>query len=246
LAPKPPSRSNEEFVEALKEGERGIGIILKREQEEALARYFLELQKWNAKKNLTSLQDPKEIAIKHFVDSLTLLPLLKKGERLLDIGTGAGFPGLVLKVVENELKVTLLEASFKRVAFLKHIKRILKLEHLEIIHGRAEDPGILERGKEGFSVVVSRALGSLKEFLLLAFPYLQKGGRAIAMKGPKGKLELEGVEPSLFNLKEELEFELPLQMGKRLILVFEKKQIDGQSDRHSQSEGRGWKDHNGR
>ncbi len=224
---KPPLRSDEHliraFLEALKEGEKCLGIALGREEREALGIYFFELLKWNNKKNLTSIDDPKEVAIKHFVDSLTLLPLLKKKDRILDIGTGAGFPGLVLKVVENDLKVTLLEASFKRVAFLKHIKRILKLEDLEIIYGRAEDPGILEKEKESFSVVVSRALGSLKEFLLLAFPYLRKGGRAIAMKGPKGKLELEGLELNLFNLKEELEFELPFQMGKRLILVFEKK-----------------------
>jgi 16S rRNA (guanine527-N7)-methyltransferase len=223
LAPRPPSRSSEEFIEALREGEKGIGILLDREKEEALVRYFLELEKWNAKKNLTSLQDPKEIAIKHFVDSLTLLPLLKKEDRILDIGTGAGFPGLVLKIAKDDLRVTLLEASFKKVAFLKHLKRVLKLEGLEVIHGRAEDPELVEKEKERFSVVVSRALGALGDFLKLALPYLFKGGRAIAMKGPKGGLELEGLELVSFNFKERLELELPFRMGKRLILVFEKK-----------------------
>jgi len=211
------------FLEALKEGEKCLGITLRGEKREALGKYFIQLLKWNSKKNLTSIEDPKGVAIKHFVDSLALLPLLKKKDRILDIGTGAGFPGLVLKVVENDLKVTLLEASFKKVAFLKHIKRILELEELEVIHGRAEDPGFLEKEKEGFSVVVSRALGPLVNFLKLAFPYLPKGGMAIAMKGPKGKSELEGLELNLFNLKDQLEFELPFQMGKRLILVFEKK-----------------------
>jgi len=223
LAPRPPSRSSEEFIKALREGEKGIGILLDREKEEALVRYFLELEKWNAKKNLTSLQDPKEIAIKHFVDSLTLLPLLKKEDRILDIGTGAGFPGLVLKIAKDDLRVTLLEASFKKVAFLKHLKRVLKLEGLEVIHGRAEDPELVEKEKEGFSVVVSRALRALGDFLKLALPYLPKGGRAIAMKGPKGRLELEGLELVSFNFKERLELELPFRMGKRLILVFEKK-----------------------
>lgn len=223
MAPRPPSRSSEEFIKALREGEKGIGILLDREKEEALVRYFLELEKWNAKKNLTSLQDPKEIAIKHFVDSLTLLPLLKKEDRILDIGTGAGFPGLVLKIAKDDLRVTLLEASFKKVAFLKHLKRVLKLEGLEVIHGRAEDPELVEKEKEGFSVVVSRALRALGDFLKLALPYLPKGGRAIAMKGPKGRLELEGLELVSFNFKERLELELPFRMGKRLILVFEKK-----------------------
>lgn len=213
-------RELEEFSKTLKQGAEVLGLALDEERIGDFCLYFSELKRWNRKKDLTALRDPKEVAIKHFLDSMSLLRLLAPKERVLDIGSGAGFPGVVLKICERSLGITLLEASFKRVVFLKQVRRILGLEDLEIVHGRAEDREIVKALGHGFDVVISRALGPLKVFLAFSEPYLGEHARAIAMKGPRWREEVEGLGGVSFRLQQVLEFELPFSMGRRALLVF--------------------------
>lgn len=221
MAQRRPSRSPdiEAFREALIGGASALGLEVGEGVLEDLCLYYVELVRWNARKNLTSIEGPREAAVKHFLDSLTLYPLLSPSEALLDLGSGAGFPGLCLKVYDRGLRVTLLEASFKRVAFLRHMVRRLSLGDTVVIHGRAEDPGLLEAWRGRFDVVTGRAIGPLGEFLPLAEPYLRPGGRVIAMKGPRWQEEVKGVEGRL-RFQGAKELELPFGMGRRALLVF--------------------------
>lgn len=196
-----------------------MGLELGERVLEDLSLYYAELVRWNARKNLTSIEGPREAAIKHFLDSLTLYPLLSPSHSLLDLGTGAGFPGLCLKVYDRRLKVALLEASFKKVAFLRHMIRKLALGETVVIHGRAEEAEILEVWHGRFDVVTGRAVGPLGGFLELAEPYLRPGGRVIAMKGPRWQEEVKGVEGRM-EFQGAKELDLPFGVGRRALLVF--------------------------
>lgn len=155
-----------------------------------LADYFQELLKWNQKVNLVARSlDEKQILENHFLDSLTLLSLLPQDthryETLLDVGTGAGFPGLVLKTVCPDLSVTLLEPRKNRFYFLKHMARTLHLRSIEILDVRLEKmKGVNELSGQNFSFVTSRAFTDSLEFIELASPYLKRKGRIVLMKGP--------------------------------------------------------------
>ncbi len=154
--------------------------------------YYSELQQWNSRINLTSISGREETYIKHFLDSLTLLPVLRDlppGGSLLDIGSGAGFPGLPLKIISSDIKLTLLEATAKKVRFLEHIVRVLSLTGVEVIHGRAEELARLNPRREGYDVVTARALAALPALAELALPMCRSGGVFIAMK--KGDIEAE-------------------------------------------------------
>ena len=176
-----------------------MGLSLDNEPE-ALSRlslYFQELKKWNKKVNLVARTlDDKEILENHFLDSLTLLSMLpqesQKQETLLDVGTGAGFPGLVLKAVCPALSVTLVEPRKNRFYFLKHIARALNLKGLEVLDIRLEEK---EKAKElaarKFSFITSRAFTEISRFMKMASPYLEKGGRIVLMKGPGVANELK-------------------------------------------------------
>jgi 16S rRNA (guanine527-N7)-methyltransferase len=131
--------------------------------------YLKELLEWNKKFNLTAITDPEEIRIKHFEDSLTLLQAIQlKDQSVIDVGTGAGFPGIPLKIVCPEIKLTLLEATKKKVEFLKHIVSILNLQEVEIIWGRAEE--IIKRKRESFDLALSRAVAKLNVLCELCLP----------------------------------------------------------------------------
>jgi 16S rRNA (guanine527-N7)-methyltransferase len=169
-----------------------MGLSLDKQPEalSRLSRYFLELKKWNRKVNLVarSLND-KQILENHFLDSLTLLSLLppykQDQETVLDVGTGAGFPGLVLKTVCPALQVTLIEPRKNRFFFLKHIARTLNLKEVEVFGDRLEqDIRVKELSSRKFSFITSRALMDVYGFIKIAFPYLEKGGRIVLMKGP--------------------------------------------------------------
>lgn len=161
-----------------------IGIDVDCTQNRLFSAHAAELIKWNRKTNLTTITDPIEVASNHFLDSLVPARFMPpNAAKLLDIGSGGGFPGIPLKVLLPELSVTLIDASRKKVNFLKHVLRTLKLDDIEALHIRAEDladhPSYINR----FDVIVSRALTSLEFFVRLALPFLTCGGLIMALKG---------------------------------------------------------------
>ena len=153
--------------------------------------HAIELIKWTQKINITTITDPIEVASNHFLDSLVPAQFIPPEAAVLDIGSGGGFPGIPLKVLLPELSVTLIDASRKKVSFLKHVIRTLKLDNIEALHIRAEDlanhPSYINR----FDVIISRALSSLDFFVRLALPLLADGGVIIALKGEVDQTELD-------------------------------------------------------
>ena len=150
-------------------------------------RYRQELLDWNTRFNLTAITDPDEVLTKHFLDSLSLLLVYDKPQtRLLDIGAGAGFPGLPLKIVRPDWHVTLLEATGKKVTFLQHVIETLQLENVEAVHSRAEELGHKTEYRGAFDVVAARAVASLPVLLEYAAPFCRIGGKIVLFK--KGDL----------------------------------------------------------
>mgnify|MGYP001046542656 CR=1 FL=1 len=185
-----------------------------------------ELLRWNRTHNLTAITDPDEVSEKHLADSLTLLPLLDDAKRLLDLGSGAGFPALPLKIVRPELAIVAVDAVGKKIAFQRHVARSLQLSGFTAIHGRAEALAAHPQGCGGFDVVTARALGSLPLLARLAAPCLAAGGRLIAMKGTEGVAELAAAETELaalgFACSDCRRLSLPLSGAERLLLVFKR------------------------
>lgn len=186
--------------------------------------YLRELKAWNEKINLTAIKEDRDIIIKHFLDSLTPLKFIKPGSTLLDIGSGAGFPGIPLKVVEPSLNVTLLDSVNKKVTFMKHLIAELGLRGIEAIHSRAEDLARTRKGQ--FDVVISRALTNLPDFVKLGEPFLTPDGILIAMKGSKADEEVNEAAKVLrqkrMTVKDIKWFSLPFDYGKRGIVILER------------------------
>ncbi len=153
-----------------------------------------ELLRWNPRRNLTAITDREEVLEKHLVDSLTLLPFARQSTHLLDIGSGAGFPALPLKVVCPELEVVSVDAVGKKIDFQRHIVRKLSLQGFVALHARVET---LTEYHAGFDLVTARALCSLAELVALAEPFLSPGGRLVAMKGLEGSRELNEQQGAL-------------------------------------------------
>lgn len=165
-------------------------LELQDQHAEQFIRYRQELLDWNTRINLTAITDPEEVLLKHFLDSLSLLLAYDQPQtRLLDIGSGAGFPGLPLKIVRPEWQVTLLEATNKKVLFLQHMVESLRLEGVEVIHGRAEEQGHKREYRAAFDVVTARAVSAIPTLLEYCAPYCRVGGRIILPK--KGDLTTE-------------------------------------------------------
>lgn len=173
------------------------GITLPDNVCERLLVFLDELLRWNAQINLTAITDRDEALEKHLVDSLTVLPLFNGSERLLDLGSGGGLPGLPLKIACPGIDLLSVDAVAKKILFQRHVARILQLSGFEACHCRAEDVPKRSGGREAFDVAVSRAFTSLPAFAHLALPCLRPGGRLIVMKGPEGERELEEAAVSL-------------------------------------------------
>lgn len=148
-----------------------------------------ELLRWNRSRNLTAITDRDEVLEKHLVDSLTLLPFARKATHLLDIGSGAGFPAIPLKIACSDLAVVSIDAVGKKIDFQRHILRYLGLKGFVPLHGRVEALAGEADYRAGFDLVTARALCPLIELVALAEPFLAPGGRLVAMKGPDGQHE---------------------------------------------------------
>ncbi len=210
-------------IRQLRDGAAELGLSLDSTAIERFLTYLSELTKWGAKINLTGPASTGEIISRHFLDSLTLLPTLRdlKISKLLDIGSGAGFPGLPLKIAEPSLEVTLLDSREKRVFFLRHIIRTLGFTTgISALKARAE---VVPEGYESsFECVTARAFAPLGEFLPIAQPYLLSGGFVIAMKGPGGREELKESETTGLSAPHIEEVSLSSENRKALLMIFEK------------------------
>jgi len=167
------------------------GIFISPENLAKLELYMDLLLYWNEKMNLTAITDKEEIIIKHFLDSLILLKFEGlEGKKLIDIGTGAGFPGLALKIAQNSLSVTFMDSLKKRIDFLEEVISKLGLESVEAYHSRAEDLGHGDSFREVFDIATSRAVARLNILCEYALPYVKTGGIFVAYKGPEYEEEL--------------------------------------------------------
>jgi 16S rRNA (guanine527-N7)-methyltransferase len=207
------------------EGAKTFGIHLDGRAIESFELYLKELLKWNQKINLTAIRTEKGIVLKHFLDSLSVCPHLPSISSLLDIGSGAGFPGIPLRIVQPSLEITLIDSIRKKVDFQRHVIRVLGLKGVEAIHGRVQDKEILRSMSGRFDLVISRAFTDLRNLLILSFPFLKKGGIVLAMKGELDNKEIplfSGIEKTRYRLQKTIPLTLPFSDFKRTILLFEK------------------------
>lgn len=176
------------MLEKLTRGARELGLVLTPEQVQKFQLYYEELVEWNKRANLTAITDYEGVQLKHFLDSLTLIPALQDvswaGEdvSVLDVGTGAGVPGIPLKVFLSRIRLVLLDSVAKKTAFLQHLVDKLGLDHVQVLTGRAEEIAHQSDYREKFDLVLSRALSRLSTVAELALPFCRCGGFFIAQK----------------------------------------------------------------
>lgn len=166
------------------DGAGQLGLDISVHQASQMAAFGRELLDWNRRNNLTAITDPRQIAVKHFLDSLTGLVDIPSEARLLDIGCGGGFPGLPLKIMRPGQAMMLMDAVRKKISFVKHVIRMLQLPRIEAVHARAEILAEQMDFQAGFDVVTCRALADLETIRRLALPLLAPGGRLVIYKGP--------------------------------------------------------------
>lgn len=210
-------------MDTLKNEAEKIGIVLNEKQLMQFQKYQDILLEWNEKINLTAIREPKEIEIKHFLDSITLLQALPQHPiTLLDVGAGAGFPGIPLAIARPDIKVTLLEATGKKVAFLKKIADGIKLDSVESIQGRAEVFGHEKQYREQFDCVVARAVAYLPTLAEICLPFAKIGGYFIAQK-QKSENEIMEAQPLIEKfggkLEKIIDIDLPLLSGRSLVVI---------------------------
>lgn len=215
--------NKEEFILELKK----LGLTLNDIQLKQLDRYYQLLVEWNKVMNLTGITDEPQVYLKHFYDSLTIIKCINLNEEktLCDIGTGAGFPGMVLKICFPNLDVTLVDSLKKRLDFLDNVIKELDLKSVKTVHARAEEFAV--KNRECFDVVTTRAVASLNILLEYCLPLIKINKYFVAMKG-NISTELENIDLSLNKINGEIikneQFLLPIEESKRSIIVISKKE----------------------
>lgn len=218
----------EKVVDLLQRGAKEIGVALTPVHIEQFKNYCSLLIKWNERVNLTAIIDPREIAVKHFIDSLVVLSIhqISNGARIIDVGTGAGFPGLPLKIVRPDLELVLLDSLHKRIQFLQAVVDQLALSQVVVVHGRAEEKGQDPKYREDFDIVLARAVAPLNILAELCLPFVRLGGFFLAMKGPEVQAEITQAQAALTMLGGRMDktssFLLPISRDPRSSVLIKK------------------------
>ena len=203
-----------------------INVMLNDKQISKYYQYMNLLLEWNEKINLTSITKQDEIILKHFIDSMTILKYLDKYNKIIDVGTGAGFPGIPIAIMKEEKSVTLMDSLNKRIKFLEDIKQKLDLKNIDLIHSRAEDLGQDLNNREMYDVSVSRAVANLTTLVEYLIPFIKIGGICICMKGQDVEEEINDSKRAIEllggRIKKVDEFYLPDSDMKRNIVIIEK------------------------
>jgi 16S rRNA (guanine527-N7)-methyltransferase len=206
-----------------------VGLRLTKEQLVALEYYERELLDWNARFNLTAIDDPEKIRVKHFLDSLTCLIAMRHQpmERVIDVGTGAGFPGIPLKIACPTMQLTLVESVSKKTAFCQHMIEELKLKGVKVIQERAEVAGVSPEHRQQYDWALARAVASMPVLMEYLLPLVRVGGHALAMKGESAPAETQLAEHAMRllggHLRQLVSIHLPGVEEERFLVVVEKR-----------------------
>lgn len=217
-----------DIKDVIKTAVKGFKITLSDIQLLQLEKYYQLLSEWNKKINLTTITEPQDVAVKHFADSLTLLNYIDipQNSTVIDVGTGAGFPGVVLKIARPDIELTLLDSLNKRLLFLDEVTDELGFT-AQLVHSRAEDGANNSELRETYDFAVSRAVAQLNVLAEYCLPYVKVGGYFAAMKGPDAQEEIKKAQYAVSLLggkvKSINEFSLPLNGGERTIAIIEKR-----------------------
>ena len=216
--------NEQQFIEALKEK----GIELSDKQIEQFRKYFELLVEWNEKMNLTAITDLEGVYLKHFYDSISASFYYDFNETttVCDVGAGAGFPSLPIKICYPHLHITIVDSLNKRITFLNHLTDELKLDNMRFVHARAEEFGQKAEYREQFDVVTARAVARLSVLSELCIPLAKEGGSFVALKAAAGEEELKDAQKAIATLgcklKEQFNYLLPVEESERVLYVFDK------------------------
>ena len=203
-----------------------LGYSLNEEQQEQFYKYIYLLLEWNEKINLTAITETNEIIIKHLVDSSTIKKYINEEDKIVDIGTGAGFPGIPLKILEPSAEITLVDSLNKRINFLNEVIEQTELNNIEAIHSRAEDFGKNKNYRENYDIAVSRAVARLNVLVEYLMPTVKKEGLCICMKGPDAQEEINEAKNAIKMLGGKIEkieeFNLSDTDIRRTIIIIKK------------------------
>lgn len=215
-------------ADILKQGIEELGLKCSDETIDKFRKYREILVEWNQKMNLTGIEEEKEVYIKHFLDSVAVVKegYIKDGMSIIDVGTGAGFPGLPLRICLENSKVTLLDSLNKRIKFLSEVCSNIDIDDIELIHGRAEDFGKDENYREQYDIATARAVAGLPILMEFCAPFIKVGGYFVCLKGPNADTELEESKKAMevlgLEFVEKIDVELPEIELKHNIVVFKK------------------------
>ena len=221
--------NKEEFFNKMQEKSKFINIDFSVEQLEKFYRYMELLIEWNEKINLTAIIEPEEIILKHFIDSLTIYKDLKNAKSFVDVGTGAGFPGIPIAILNNALKVTLVDSLNKRLIFLQEVIKELNLNNVELVHARAEEFGQNKKYREKFDIATSRAVANLATLSEYLIPLVKINGKCLCMKASDVNEEISQSQKAIELLGGKItnveEFNLPQSDIGRTIIIIDKIKI---------------------
>lgn len=221
--------NKEEFIEKMQEKSTFLNVRFSVKQTEQFFEYMNLLIEWNEKMNLTAITDPEEIILKHFIDSITILKNIENDAKIVDVGTGAGFPGIPLSIMRPDLKITLVDSLNKRLIFLQEVVNKLELKNVEIIHARAEEFGQNKKYRENFDIATSRAVANLATLSEYLIPLVKVGGKVVAMKASELQEEVENAKKAIDVLGGKIEmieeFNLPQSdIGRTVVIIRKEKQ----------------------